>query len=311
MTIPRRSMYASQDFIIVSKEAVKALNNSWELAGCWQRICYRSQFDGYWRATMKEIAEEICVSERTAKRLTEKLRELGWITGERENTWESTLTWRPIWPEDDDQSANVALPESDDEPAGQAPEGHADTDESANVAPPGDHNLAPSQSANLAPRQSANLAPSPSSQTVKTNDEKSDVSSDASSTPPMLTLVGADGASSTPTIGEVADRLCQHLADRIEQNGSKRPTITQKWRDEARRMIEIDNRSERQVHNMIDWCQKSSFWCSNIMSMPTLRAKYDQMRLQAEQELGITGKSTVYRRPADDPDELAARSVIG
>jgi hypothetical protein len=80
---------------------------------------------------------------------------------------------------------------------------------------------------------------------------------------------------------EDVERLCVHLADRIEANGSKRPTVTKQWRTAARLLIDNDARTEKQVRNMIDWCQTDEFWRSNILSMPTLRKQYDKMRLKA------------------------------
>lgn len=84
-------------------------------------------------------------------------------------------------------------------------------------------------------------------------------------------------------------RICEYLADAIEANGSKRPTITQTWLAEARRMLDIDKRTEEQVVRAIDWCQRGEserarFWRPNVMSMPKLRTKFDQMRLQAAEE---------------------------
>lgn len=80
---------------------------------------------------------------------------------------------------------------------------------------------------------------------------------------------------------EDVERLCAHLADRIAENGSKRPSITQKWRDAARLMLDRDGRAEQQVHAAIDWCQADEFWRTNILSMPKLREQYDRLRLQA------------------------------
>lgn len=80
------------------------------------------------------------------------------------------------------------------------------------------------------------------------------------------------------------ERLCQHLADRVEANGSRRPAITGKWRDAARLLIDHDGRTETQVRAAIDWCQDHEFWRPNIMSMPKLRQRYDQMRLQAQRD---------------------------
>lgn len=81
-----------------------------------------------------------------------------------------------------------------------------------------------------------------------------------------------------------AERLCAHLADRIEANGSKQPVITVKWLDAARLMLDADGRTEEQVHTAIDWCQDDEFWRANILSMPKLREQYDQLRLQAMRE---------------------------
>ena len=85
-------------------------------------------------------------------------------------------------------------------------------------------------------------------------------------------------------VREDAVRLCTHLADRIEANGSKRPNITIRWLDAARHLMDIDGRTEEQIHKAIDWCQDDSFWKANVMSMPTLREKYDTLRLRAQEE---------------------------
>jgi hypothetical protein len=77
------------------------------------------------------------------------------------------------------------------------------------------------------------------------------------------------------------DRLCAHLADRVEANGSKRPNVTDRWRDAARLLIDRDGHTEDQVRRAIDWCQDDEFWRANVLSMPTLREKYDQLRLAA------------------------------
>ena len=75
--------------------------------------------------------------------------------------------------------------------------------------------------------------------------------------------------------------LCHRLADHIEGNGSKRPTVSKAWLTAARLLVEKDGRTVGQVERMIDWCQGDEFWRANILSMPKLREKYDQMRLQA------------------------------
>lgn len=87
-----------------------------------------------------------------------------------------------------------------------------------------------------------------------------------------------------PPPREDVERLCDHLASRVEAGGSKRPAITKAWRDAARLMIDLDGRTEQQVHDAIDWCQNDPFWHSRVMAMPKLREKYDQLRLQAIEE---------------------------
>jgi hypothetical protein len=101
----------------------------------------------------------------------------------------------------------------------------------------------------------------------------------------FITSTGIDEVQvkNVPAITSRADveRLCRHLADRIEANGCKRPAIGKKWRDAARLMIDRDGRTEQQITAAIDWCQDSEFWRANILSMPKLREKYDQLRMQA------------------------------
>jgi len=85
------------------------------------------------------------------------------------------------------------------------------------------------------------------------------------------------------------ERLCQHLADRITANGSRPPVITGKWRDAARLLLDKDGMTEQQVHAAIDWSQDHEFWRGNILSMPKLREKYDQLRQQAKRKPGQNG----------------------
>lgn len=93
------------------------------------------------------------------------------------------------------------------------------------------------------------------------------------------------------------DRLCQHLAQRLIENDCKAPTIGVRWRDAARLMLDTDGRTEQQVHNMIEWATRDAFWRANILSMPTLREKYDQMRLRAMEE---AEKGSLRRGGYDD-----------
>lgn len=81
-----------------------------------------------------------------------------------------------------------------------------------------------------------------------------------------------------------AVRLSNLLADLIEANGSRRPTVTKGWIAEMDRMMRLDGRTLAETEGAIRWCQSHSFWKANILSPTKLRAKFDTMRLQAEHE---------------------------
>lgn len=128
------------------------------------------------------------------------------------------------------------------------------------------------------------------------NEQRSYAGSSAAPTLPVPTLPketkdSSSEAADAPVRPEV-DKLCRDLADRIEGNGAKRPTIGKTWHNAARLMIDADGRTPAQISRMIDWCQSDPFWRSNILSMPKLRAKYDQMKLRAEAETQPTLSKT-------------------
>lgn len=46
--------------------------------------------------------------------------------------------------------------------------------------------------------------------------------------------------------------------------------------------MRLDGRTPAQIETAIRWCQGDEFWRANIMAMPKLREKYDQLRLAAK-----------------------------
>lgn len=101
------------------------------------------------------------------------------------------------------------------------------------------------------------------------------------------------------------DHLCTLLADLIEQNGSKRPTIGKGWKDSARLLLDKDGRTVEQVERAIRWCQSDDFWRGNVMSMPKLREKYDQLRLAAQRKQ--PGNVTPMKRDIPKSEEWMYR----
>jgi hypothetical protein len=83
------------------------------------------------------------------------------------------------------------------------------------------------------------------------------------------------------------ERICNHLADAIETNGSKRPNIGKSWHTSARLMLDKDKRTEQEIHGAIDWCQADPFWRGVILSLPKLREKFDTLRLQAQRQKSV------------------------
>lgn len=116
---------------------------------------------------------------------------------------------------------------------------------------------------------------------------------------------------------EDIDQLCAHLADRVAANTGRRPTITGRWRDSARLLLDKDLAREPDplglALRLADWATNDEFWRTNVLSMPTFRAKFDQLRLKArrqweQQHTGRTTRTTDDKRAAV-PDLVA--QVLG
>jgi hypothetical protein len=105
------------------------------------------------------------------------------------------------------------------------------------------------------------------------------------------------------------ERLCNRLADRVEENGSKRPTIGKTWRTACRRMLDIDKRTEAQVAKAIDWCQDDEFWRGNILSMSALRKYYERLRLKAQAEARRASAQPTSRPSTTDQRVMAALNL--
>jgi len=98
------------------------------------------------------------------------------------------------------------------------------------------------------------------------------------------TATSTDVDLSSSELRPEVQRLCILLRDLIVANGSKKPTIGKTWTDAARLMLVADGRDADAAERLMRWCQADSYWKANVMSMPTFRKKYDQLRLKAERE---------------------------
>lgn len=79
-------------------------------------------------------------------------------------------------------------------------------------------------------------------------------------------------------------QLAEYLFEKMKENNPevKEPKLND-WANDIRLMMEIDNRKEEQVRNMITWSQSNDFWKGVILSAKKLRDRYDQMKVQANQ----------------------------
>jgi hypothetical protein len=105
-----------------------------------------------------------------------------------------------------------------------------------------------------------------------------------------------------------ACRLAALLKSEILRNKPDyRITSTQlrKWEVTADRMLRIDRRSSEQVVELIRWVQRNAFWMANVLSMDTLREKFDQLELRAKFK-----NSPNKAAPMKLPDSYVAQSEI-
>lgn len=116
-------------------------------------------------------------------------------------------------------------------------------------------------------------------------------------------LTGYSIMSEKPRRGDV-EALCNLLVEQIEANGAKKPTVTKKWQDAARLMLDRDERPFDEAAALIRWSQADEFWRSNILSMPKFRTKYDTLKLQSKRK----GKPKGYK-PGERALELAGIDV--
>jgi hypothetical protein len=66
-----------------------------------------------------------------------------------------------------------------------------------------------------------------------------------------------------------------------------------KWELTADRMLLIDGRTPRQVADLIRWVQHDEFWMANVLSMDTLREKFDQLELKCDR---LNGNGHIPRK---------------
>jgi len=109
----------------------------------------------------------------------------------------------------------------------------------------------------------------------------------------------------TRTYGDEVISLCNLLADLIEANGIKRPTVSSNWHQDMERLNRIDGYSYEQIERTIRWVQQDSFWRSNVLSPAKLRKQFGALQLKSNSTSGgLSGWANVIRQLKNEAKEL-------
>lgn len=121
---------------------------------------------------------------------------------------------------------------------------------------------------------------------------------------PTPTEEGKPSSSEIDKSRREVEGLCQHLADLVIANGARRgqTVVTDSWRRECRLLLDRDGVAPDRVRAVIEWCQADEFWRSNVLSMPKLREKFDQ--LSAKEQAGRPKARPARRMHPATTDEL-------
>lgn len=80
-------------------------------------------------------------------------------------------------------------------------------------------------------------------------------------------------------------KLAELLFKKIKENNpnAKKPNL-ESWANTFRLMIERDNRTGKEIQDVILWCQQDNFWYKNILSADKLRKQFDRLQLNMKDD---------------------------
>lgn len=80
-------------------------------------------------------------------------------------------------------------------------------------------------------------------------------------------------------------QLAMYFVEQIRLNNPdfKQPNM-QKWSDDIRKMVELDNRAEEQIRYLMKWVQQDDFEMANVLSPAKLRQRFDQLIIKVKRE---------------------------
>lgn len=83
---------------------------------------------------------------------------------------------------------------------------------------------------------------------------------------------------------EDVEEVAAEMAASVERRTSRKPAITKAWRDDIRRLIDIDGVTVSDAIAAIRWAEQDDFWAPNILSPKKLRKHYQTMSLKASKQ---------------------------
>lgn len=97
----------------------------------------------------------------------------------------------------------------------------------------------------------------------------------------ITTTSEPDGSDKEIPVRSDVQEIIDYMSAALERNGV-RFKVGKSWYAEGRRLIDIDKYTVEQIKFVIRYATTDGFWKTNIMSMPTLRAKFEQLKLKAQ-----------------------------
>jgi len=95
----------------------------------------------------------------------------------------------------------------------------------------------------------------------------------------------------TKVIDELYINMANYQYNKLlEMNPNHKKPNFNKWADEFRKLVELDNRDINEVGNLMNWVYQDNFWKAVVLSPKKLREKYDQLVIKANRNI-ITQES--------------------
>jgi len=106
------------------------------------------------------------------------------------------------------------------------------------------------------------------------------------------------------TSDSIECRLSEFLFKHIRENDPKmKEPNFQKWAKDINSIIRLDKREPEEIKKVIQWCQESNFWKSNILSPGKLRKQYSTLLIQMKNQES-TAKKEAAAKQKEQPRKL-------